>query len=81
VLHHVIDPANGLPAAEHWRTVSVSAASCVDANIASTAAIVMGESAPRWLEALRLPARLVSTDGEVIRVGGWVGARVGRSTC
>ena len=34
VLHHVLDPATGLPAKEHWRTVSVSAASC-DANIAA----------------------------------------------
>jgi FAD:protein FMN transferase len=81
VLHHVIDPARGLPAAECWRTVSVSAASCVDANIASTAAIVMGEPAPKWLEALGLPARLVAADGEVVRVGGWVGTPVRSPTC
>ena len=37
-----IDPRTGAPAAEHWRTVSVAAATCVDANIASTAAIVLG---------------------------------------
>ena len=70
-LHHVIDPATSLPVREHWRTVSVSAASCVDANIASTAAIVMGADAPRWLESRGLPARLVTTDGTVERVGGW----------
>ncbi len=51
----MIDPVTGLPAEEHWRTVSVSAASCVDANIASTAAIVMGADAPDWLEAAPAP--------------------------
>ena len=81
VLHHVIDPANGLPAPEIWRTVSVSAASCVDANVASTAAIVMGAAAPEWLEARHLPARLVATDGTIVRVGGWVGAATGSAAC
>ena len=42
----------GDSAAEVWRTVSVAAGSCVDANVASTAAIVHGEAAPGWLAAL-----------------------------
>jgi thiamine biosynthesis lipoprotein len=70
-LHHVIDPATGMPAAEVWRTVSVAAASCVDANIASTAAIVLGEAAPSWLAAHGLAARLVAPDGTVRTVAGW----------
>jgi FAD:protein FMN transferase len=79
-VHHVIDPATGLPAPEHWRTVSVSAASCVDANIASTAAVVMGAGAPEWLAARKLPARLVAVGGEVAYVGGWP-APAGSVTC
>ena len=71
VLHHVLDPATGLPAHEYWRTVSVNAATCVDANIASTAALVMGDSAVDWLETRRLPARLVTAGGEVAYVAGW----------
>jgi thiamine biosynthesis lipoprotein len=71
VLHHIIDPATGLPADSCWRTASVVAASCVDANIASTAAIVMGRNAVAWLGANRLPARLVGLDGNVHRVAGW----------
>ncbi len=71
VLHHIIDPVTGLPADSCWRTVSVVAATCVDANIASTAAIVMGRNAISWLEAGRLPARLVDLAGEVHRVAGW----------
>ena len=54
-----------------WRTVSVAAASCVDANTASTAAIVRGASAPRWLASLGLPARLVAPDGSILTVGAW----------
>ena len=50
-LHHVIDPSTSLPAADCWRTASVVAASCADANIASTAAIVLGADAPAWLAA------------------------------
>jgi thiamine biosynthesis lipoprotein len=71
LLHHIIDPATGLPAAGPWRTVTVVAGTCVDANIASTAAVVMGTEAVSWLESRRLPARLVDGRGEVQRVGGW----------
>ena len=71
VLHHIIDPATGLPADCCWRTASVVAATCVDANIASTAAIVMSRGAIPWLEARRLPARLVDLAGNVHRVSGW----------
>ena len=70
-LHHLVDPATGRPAEVVWRTVSVAAASCVDANTAATAAIVRGERAPDWLAAARLPARLVRPDGAVVRVAGW----------
>ena len=69
--HHILDPATGRPVAERWRTVSVAAASCVDANIASTTAIIRGERAPAWLERLALPARLVAGDGSVTVTGGW----------
>jgi thiamine biosynthesis lipoprotein len=71
VLHHIIDPATGLPAGGPWRTVSVVAGTCVDANIAATAAIVRGASAASWLEAIGLPARLIDGDGVATRVGGW----------
>jgi FAD:protein FMN transferase len=70
-LHHIIVPSTGMPADTCWRTVSVAAASCVDANTASTAAIIRGERAPGWLATQRLPARLVSHAGEVVTVAGW----------
>jgi thiamine biosynthesis lipoprotein len=70
-LHHVIDPATGRPADELWRTVSVAAHTCVDANVAATAAIVRGEAAVHWLQRLALPARLVRRDGSIVRTAGW----------
>jgi FAD:protein FMN transferase len=54
-----------------WRTVSVAAATCADANIASTAALVLGALAAAWLSARRLPARLVAVDGSVTVLGAW----------
>jgi thiamine biosynthesis lipoprotein len=70
-LHHLVDPRTGGPVESPWRTASVVAATCVDANIAATAAIVMGATAIPWLEAAGLAARLVATDGSISRVGGW----------
>lgn len=71
VVHHLIDPRTGLPARSPWRTVSVAAGSCVDANAASTAALIRGDDAPGWLDELGLAARFVAADGTVVRVGGW----------
>jgi FAD:protein FMN transferase len=71
VRHHIVDPRSGSPAAVVWRTVSVAAATCLDANAASTAAIVRGRAAPAWLEQAGLDARLVTPDGRVHTTGGW----------
>jgi thiamine biosynthesis lipoprotein len=70
-LHHIVDPATGLPAEGPWRTASVGAATCVDANTAATAAIVLGDRAAAWLAERRLPARLVGREGRVVTVAGW----------
>jgi FAD:protein FMN transferase len=70
-MHHIIDPATGEPARSCWRTVSVAAGSCVDANTASTAAIIRGAAALPWLRDAGLPARLVRQDGAVETTAGW----------
>ena len=70
-LHHIVDPRTGRPASAHWRTVTVAAASCVDANTASSAAIILAEDGPSWLAAHGLPARLVRYDGFTNNVSGW----------
>jgi FAD:protein FMN transferase len=70
-MHHIIDPHTGTPAISPWRTASVVAASCADANIASTAVLVRGERAGGWLDELGLPARLVDHAGRSHHFGAW----------
>jgi thiamine biosynthesis lipoprotein len=70
-LHHIIVPSTGQPAEIYWAAVSVAAATCVDANTASTASIVRGRPARPWLQSLNLPARLATPDGLVVTTGGW----------
>jgi thiamine biosynthesis lipoprotein len=74
-MHHIIDPATGAPARSCWRTVSVAAGSCVDANTATTAAIIRSAAALSWLRDAGLPARLVRDDGSVEVVAGWPSER------
>lgn len=69
--HHLIDPRTGLPADEVWRTVTATGASCVGANTATTAAVVLGAEAPTWLEERGVTARLVAGSGAVHTVGSW----------
>ena len=71
--HHIVDPQTGRSANAYWRTVSVAAASCADANAAATAAVVRGEPARAWLEELGLAARLVRVDGTVMTTSRWPG--------
>jgi thiamine biosynthesis lipoprotein len=74
-LHHLIDPGTGLPAAVTLRTATVAAATCVDANIGSTAALVAPDGA-LWIAQHNLPARLVSNSGEITTLCGWPAERV-----
>jgi FAD:protein FMN transferase len=69
--HHIIDPGTQQPVGHTWRTASVAAVDCVDANIASTAALVRAKRAPAWLAELGLPARLVDPVGRVRTLGAW----------
>ena len=70
-MHHIIDPCTGAPVRTCWRTVSVAAASCAEANIAATAALIGGRASAVWLERQGLPARLVDREGKVTAVGDW----------
>lgn len=69
--HHIVDPRTGEPSSGRWRTVTVAASSCIDANAASTAALVVGDRGAPWLAQRGLPARLVDHDGLVTTVAGW----------
>ena len=69
--HHLIDPRTALPARSPWRSVSVVAPSCLEANVATTATMVKGSDGLNWLRGTGLPARLLSHAGHVIVLGGW----------
>jgi FAD:protein FMN transferase len=73
-VHHIVDPHTGDVPENVWRTVTVAAASCVDANTATTAAVVLGHRAPEWLAQRNLPSRLVAADGSITTVGAWPAA-------
>jgi thiamine biosynthesis lipoprotein len=69
--HHIIDPRTGRTAATVWAQVSCAGATCLEANAASTAAIILGEDAPEWIVSQGIPARLDSVDGRVVLTPGW----------
>lgn len=69
--HHVIDPRTGRAAVTPWAQVTCAGASTLEANAASTAAVVLGDAAPAWLSARGVPARLQAHDGAVARTCGW----------
>ncbi len=79
VRHHLLDPRTGEPAAEVWRTVTATGPSCVAANIATTASVVLGDAALPWLEGLDVTARLVASDGRVHAIGRWPAETEGRA--
>ena len=69
--HHVIDPRTGEPTSGRWRTVTATGATCLAANTATTAAIVLGDRAISWLRERDIPARLVNTSGRIVRTQRW----------
>lgn len=70
-LHHLLDPRTGQPTDGALRTVTAAGGTCVAANTASTAALVLGGSAPEWLERHGVTARLVARDGSTTTTGDW----------
>ncbi len=69
--HHLIDPRTGRPADGRWRTATVVADTCLQANALATAALVGGDRAEALLGKFGAAARLVSRDGRVVHQGGW----------
>jgi thiamine biosynthesis lipoprotein len=70
-VHHIVDPRTGAMPDPLWRTVSVAASSCMEANTASTAAVVLGTNAPKWLAKRQLPARRITVNGLIRTVADW----------
>lgn len=69
--HHIIDPRTGRPADQSWTQVSCAGSTAVEANAASTAAIILGADAPAWLQVRGIAARLDRSDGTTTYTPGW----------
>lgn len=69
--HHLLDPRTGLPTTGPWRTVTALGHTAAAANTASTAALVLGEDALRWLLDRGVAARLVDADDHVTTTPAW----------
>ena len=70
-LHHIIDPATGLPAAGDLLRVTAVAATATDAEVRAKALFLAGaEDAEREANATATPAVLVTLDGRTLFAGG-----------
>src|SRR4029079_10961656 len=64
--NHLIDPRTGMSTRSPWRDVSVVAETCLAAEVAAKAALLLGDDGPVWLDARGLAGRFVGRDGEVV---------------
>jgi len=69
--HHLIDPATGAPSETPWRDVTAAAKSCLVADVAAKAALLLGPAGPSWLDRRGLPGRFVAHDGAVVANETW----------
>jgi len=70
-VHHLIDPHTGLPSTSPFRTVTVVAATCVQADVAAKTALLMGEPGLDFVANLGMHAFAVRQDGTTTHTAGW----------
>jgi thiamine biosynthesis lipoprotein len=63
--HHLFDPRTGRPSDGPWRDVSVAGSTCLIADVAAKAALLLGDDGPAWLDGRGLAGRFVGHDGTV----------------
>ncbi len=69
--HHLIDPATGAPSDSPWRDVTVAAESCLAADVAAKAALLLGPAGPSWLDRRGLAGRFLDHAGAVTVNASW----------
>ena len=69
--HHLIDPATGAPSDSPWRDVTVAAESCLAADVAAKAALLLGAAGPSWLDRRGLAGRFLDHAGAVTVNATW----------
>jgi thiamine biosynthesis lipoprotein len=70
--HHLIDPRTGRAATSPWEQVTVSAATCLQADVAAKAAFLLGSEGPEWLDQRALSGRFLCPDGDVVVNQAWL---------
>lgn len=71
VCHHLIDPRTGRPSTSSLRTVTVVAATCVQADIAAKTALLLGEDGIAFLAERGMHGFAVRTDSSATATSGW----------
>lgn len=66
--HHLVDPRTGRPCEVPWHVVTVSAATCLQADVAAKAALLLGDEGPRYLERNGLAGRFIPSAGDAVSV-------------
>ena len=69
--NHLIDPRTGRPTTSPWRDVSVAAPTCLIADVAAKAALLLGPAGPAWLDERNLAGRFVAHDSAVTLNESW----------
>jgi thiamine biosynthesis lipoprotein len=69
--NHLIDPRSGAPTTSPWRDVTVAASTCLIADVAAKAALLLGNAGPAWLDGRKLAGRFVAHDGSVMLNDTW----------
>jgi FAD:protein FMN transferase len=69
--NHLIDPRTGCPTTSPWRDVTVAAPTCLIADVAAKAALLLGTAGPAWLDERKLAGRFVAHSGAVTLNESW----------
>jgi len=69
--NHLIDPRTGSSTTSPWRDVTVSASTCLIADVAAKAALLLGAAGPAWLDGRNLAGRFVAHSGAVTLNESW----------
>jgi FAD:protein FMN transferase len=69
--NHLIDPRTGSSTASPWRDVTVAASTCLIADVAAKAALLLGTAGPAWLDGRNLAGRFVAHSGAVTLNESW----------
>ena len=69
--HHLIDPRTGRPSSSPFRSVSVVAGTCVQADVAAKTALLLGEQGAPFLEQRGLHGLAVRHDASTVATSEW----------